>query len=115
MTNIEIVPATSGLLIRFFGHVPQKSVRAIVAMQDDEPIAVSGLYLDRARQVLFSEWRPEILIQKKAIVRMMRETRRLIQSTTLPVHAVASEDSNDGIILRHLGFCEQEGVFVWHS
>ena len=115
MTNIEIVPATADLLIRFFGQLPQKSVRAVVAMKDDEPIAVSGLYLDRTRQVLFSEWNPEMLNHKKAIVRAMRETRRLIQSATLPVHAVASEDSNDGIILRHLGFHEQEGVFVWHS
>jgi len=115
MTNLEIVPATQELVERFFGKPPIRTVRAVVAVKDNEPIAIGGLYLDRGRYVMFSEWKPEILKHRREIVMTMREVRKLMASVRIPVHAVASDDSNDGVILRHMGFKEQEGVFVWHS
>ena len=117
MTNIEIVPATAELLNRFFGKPPIRSVKAVVAVKDDVPIGVSGIFLDRSRYILFSNATPEILKHKKTVVRMVRETKRIIESVTIPVYAVEDEEiSNNAIILKHLGFTEeQDGVYVWHS
>jgi hypothetical protein len=116
MTNIEIVPATQELIEIFFGEPPKRTIRAVVAVKDGEPIAVAGLFLDQSRYVLFSDLKPEMYKHKKAIVKTMRAARKLMDTVHLPVYAVPEKEPyNDAVIIKHLGFKEENGVYVWRS
>jgi hypothetical protein len=68
-----IVPATPDLLKRFYGDAPRRTVRALAAVLEGEPLCVAGIYRDGDRLVGFADMRPEMRERyRKTGMRMAR-------------------------------------------
>ena len=114
MKRPEIKPATEELLIKFYGK-PQRTQKSLVIIEDNEPIAVAGVYPDKERFVFFSDVKPGINMKnyKRTVIAC---TKKLLKLThNIPVHAVADpkvEDSEK--LLKHFGFKQlDKELYSW--
>lgn len=114
MKSIEFVPATPELLERFYGARPPMTVRAVVAMQDDEMVSVFGVFRVKQSWVGFWDY-PKTTVpakHKRALVRGYRMVLDMVKSSRMPVYAYADpaiQKSED--MLRHMGMERHQGQF----
>lgn len=119
MTNskIQIVPATVEMFERFVGEAPQRTVRAVAVVRDDEVLGIAGVCVDKCRLVMFSELSDELKKNKRAIARGIRALMRIAGRFNLPIYAVADKTiEGSDKLLEHLRFQKTvSGVYVWRS
>jgi hypothetical protein len=99
----EIRPATAADLARFYGQAPQRTMRALVAILEGEPVAVAGIAYQKPGQqpYIFSDLKPEMRRHRKAIVRGARAM--LAQLARPGLMALAGEPTSPRLLTR-LGF-----------
>lgn len=112
---MHIVPATAALLERFYGFVPKRSQRAMVAVKDERVIGVAGVYTDDERLVMFTDLTDELRHDKRTMVRGIREVMKLATRRDLPVYAWADpEIEGSERLLDHVGFEHiRDRVYRW--
>lgn len=113
--------ATAADLAAFYGKAPARTVRAMVAVLGDDPIAVCGLAYQGGGLplLLFSEMKPEMRRFPKMILKGARAALALARG----VSAVAVANPDEALspkLLRHLGFvpsgrCDRGEVFAWRN
>ena len=111
-----VVKGNSKLLREYFGKVPPYSVKAVVAVDNDNdnrPIGVAGVRPIPEGLLMFSDISDELRehsMFKRIIVKAYRELFKMLPD--LPVYSVADEDIEGSVdLLEHLGF-EKRGN-VW--
>lgn len=105
--------ATATDLRRFYGELPGPTIRAVVALLDDEPVGVIGLARDRDCDKLFSDAKPEVMphMARFAVLRMIKLAMSMVESSGRDVYAVRQEGTD---ILVRLGFRHVEGdIYKW--
>jgi len=119
MTNTKpkIVNATPELLEKFYGQRPSHTVRAVVAVKDDDVIGVAGICIQNGRAIVFSEKKEGTTYDKRTIVQGIRRVMGIAAQKKIPVYAVADPkiDGSD-TLLRHMGFMpthENSEVYSW--
>ena len=114
MKRPEIKPATEELLIKFYGS-PQRTQKSLVIIEDNEPIAVAGIYPDKERFVLFSDLKPNIKMKdyRRAVIECTRRLMKL--SHNIPIHSVADPKvEGSDKLLKHLGFKQlDKELYSW--
>lgn len=118
---IEIRPATQKDAEAFYGKKPLKSMRAIVAVLDGEPIGIGGVFREDHMHVVFSEMKPEMRKYKKAILKVSYMVYDIMKRYNV-VYAVANkEEKTAPRLITHFGFrlaeinSEGEEVYIWHN
>lgn len=111
--SVELRPATRDDLIRFFGHAPEFTMRAIVAVKDERPIGVTGVVVTQDCAAVFSDISDELLAHKKTIVRAAKQIIGVARQFHLPI-CITSDEHSSQAFLQHLGFEPVgEGVYRW--
>lgn len=95
--------ATAELARAYYGGDPPFTFRGYVAMLDDRPVGVGGVYFINDQPWAFSEMKPELRPRRKDKARAVRLLERSIAAYRTPVHAAASEPTSEGLLTR-LGF-----------
>jgi len=103
MTAVTFQFATAEKVRAYYGGGPPFSFRGYVAMIEDRPIGVGGVYFINDQPWAFSEMKPEMRPRLKDKARSVRILEKLIASYKSPVHAAASEPTSEGLLLK-LGF-----------
>ena len=100
-----IRPATAADLAVFYGAIPGRSVRALVAELAGKPIAIAGIAYqqDGAPPYLFSDMKPEMRRFPVAIIKGAREMLKRLARPGLAAVADPSKP-NAGRVLASLGF-----------
>jgi hypothetical protein len=113
---MQIVPATTELLKRFYGVPPVRSQRAVVAMRGDDVVGVAGVFLAEAGQVMFSDLTDEVRKSKRTIIRGIREVQKLAKPS-MPVYAEADEEiEGSEKLLEHMGFVHyRDRIYRWQA
>jgi N-acetylglutamate synthase-like GNAT family acetyltransferase len=113
---IEIRPATAELLKQYYGDMPPRTVRAIVAIDDDgEVLGVGGYYIEGVRAMVFSDIKPEMRDHKRALIMGTRAAIDLARSSGLTAIAIR-ETPESASFLEHFGFREfMPGIYEWLS
>ena len=115
---ITIHPANPESLARTRVGTPTRTMRALVATDDDnQVVGVVGMYADGYRMVLFADLSDTIRADKRALIRGYRAVLNLAAAKKAPVHAVADpEIPGSRTLLEHMGFRHLNGdLFAWHS
>lgn len=117
MSNIELVNATHEMIHKFYGAPQKMTLRAIAMVRGDDVLGVGGFYVNDARVVMFSEFKPDGFKYKKAIVKGAKRLLNMAANTGLPVHAVPDPDIKTAKkFLKQLGFNELfMGVWEWRK
>ncbi len=105
---IDIVPATTEIVKKFYGETPPKTVHAIAAVRDGEILGIAGIFSIGMAWMMFSDMKPEILADKRAMVRALRVIRKLVADKRLPVYANPDPNAKGADIL-----IEHAGVEPW--
>ena len=109
MTKIELIPATHEIVRDFYGHEPLVTMRAVAAVQDGVTLGVGGIFQAGLAWMLFSDMKPELTKDKRAMVKVCRSIRKLIENTRLPVYALADKNiEGSETLINHIG-----GVELW--
>lgn len=118
---INIKPATHALLEEYYGYAPKNSLRGYVVTEDEQIIAVTGLYIEKSRLVLFSDISPAVdrtqYRYRRTMVTMRKKLHAVMQTYHLPVHACADENvPGAGSLLEYYGFNYlHQGLYEWHQ
>lgn len=108
---MQIRPMLSEDLIASYGFGFPHAVRGFTAEHEGEVIGVAGIMFSRPPQA-FSKLNKKI--HPKDIVRAMRLMRQLLNKQSVPIYAMPDEDEPTANgFLRHVGFTEIDGVYVW--
>lgn len=110
--------ATSADLAAFYGKTPEYTTRALVAELDGEVVAAAGTYRVKDQVYAFSEMRGAMRSRKKDILRMARETMKLLHRHPQVVAYASREEKSSRRFLEWLGFehfgpSEHGEVYVW--
>ena len=103
MGKVDIVPATTELVQDFYGYIPPKTIRAIVAVKDGETIAVGGVFNIGMGWMVFSDMKPEFQKDKRNIAKGAWAIRKLIENIQLPVYAKAADVEGAETLIDHIG------------
>ena len=103
MTAVTFQFATAEKARAYYGGDPPFSFRGYVALLEDRPIGVGGVYTINGQPWAFSEMKPEMRPRLKDKARSVRILEKLIASYKSPVHAAAAEPTSEGLLLK-LGF-----------
>lgn len=110
MPQPEFRPASAADLEAFYGHPPPYSMKAWVAVLDDQPIAVAGVaYVRGMPPRMFSDLKPSMRAYRKAIVKGARRMLGAMEGITALTVADPSETGSRRLLER-LGF-----EFVGHG
>jgi hypothetical protein len=102
---IKFVPASYALVREFYGKPPQFSMRGLVTLLNDKPVALMGVYMFNNQMIAFSEIKDELRPFKKAIARGVRLMMYFLHSLDFDIYAVASDkEMTAPKLLRKLGF-----------
>lgn len=105
MSRHRVVPATSELLREFYGCNPAKSVRAIVVLRDEKPVAVGGVYRDGDRFVFYGDGMEYLRANKKTLVASAKIAAEIARQVGGRVQSLADPRvPGSGRLLEHLGF-----------
>lgn len=107
--------ATAADIDRYYGARPEQTLKAIVILKDDEPMAVVGLANEGDRLVAFSEFKDEFEPHLKSItvLRAIKAAQAMFHDASLPVIVVKTTNPR---LIERLGFIEIEpGVHLCHS
>jgi hypothetical protein len=105
--------ASAADLVQFYGWHPRATVKAVVILLDDEPVAVIGLELSKEGAKFFSDYSDRLKPHMKRIpvMRALKLAMTLVESCSRPVYAI---DSGESDILVKLGFEHvQDEVYQW--
>lgn len=106
MADLELVPASSDQVRRFFGETPKQTVRAWAVMLDGEPVAIGGFAYSGDYIVMFSNLTPEIRRFPKSLLKaakqIVREAAARHKGAVIAI-ADPSEPTAPNF-LTHLGF-----------
>ena len=108
--------ADNATLERMGGPIPRRTVRAILAVQDGEKIVgTAGVYAESSRAVMYAELSPEVLADKRNIVRGIRMLKSICSRQRIPVYSLADpEIQGSSTLLEHIGFKHLTGdVYQW--
>ena len=113
----KIIPATSELLLRYYGKQPPKTSYSFVAVKDNRVIGVSGVYITKSRLIVFASISDELKDDKRTIVKGIAKVMKLAKEKHLPIYAICDESIEKAVnFIKHVGFVhEYEGVYVWHG
>jgi hypothetical protein len=106
--------ATVADLARFYGRPPAETIRAVVVLKGDEPIAVIGLANRPNCATLFSDYTPEAYERRHSmtVLRAIYKAMQMVKQSKRPVYAVRQEGTD---LLVRLGFQKiDEEVYQWH-
>ena len=114
---ITLAHATTEAVARAYPKRPQQTMRAILAMDEDRVLGIAGVYQQDANLVMFANLSPELLEQKRTIVRGIRLLMKLATRARLPIVALADpEIDGSDRLLEHMGFTLARGrIYTWHS
>ena len=104
MTKAEIRPATAQDAELFYGKRPIKTMRGYVAIVDDKPIGIGGIYYEAGVMIAFSEMKPEIRNRKRDIARMARMLVGLYDKIGTVYAAANKDEPTAPRLLEKLGF-----------
>lgn len=99
--------ATAADVLRFYSERPPQTLRAIIVVMGDEPVAIVGLANEGAHAKLFSEYKPEMKgrLRCMAVLRAIKHAMQFVERCPLPVVAVVQPDEPDSPrLLKRLGF-----------
>jgi len=115
MSEVEIIPATAKLIEDYYGKQIPQSVRAYVAIADDQVLGIAGFYVTATRLIMFSELKDELKCNKRIIIRGMRKMRQIAREMKLPIHAVAQKELPTApSFLEHFGFVKiGQELYEW--
>lgn len=111
--------ATREDIERYYGEPPRHTLRAVVALADDEPAGIIGIARAGHYWVLHSEFRERLRPHLRSItlLRAIKMAMHLVEDCRGSVVALVSPDEPDSRrILLRLGFTEtneDEEVFLW--
>ena len=115
-----IVPATSALLERYYGHRPPWTVhRAFAAVYEGEPICIGGAFRHGERFVAFADVRP--IMRERFVKTGIRLAHRVLEAYRemgVPLYALADCKVEPARrFLEHIGFkpLAEEGVYAWRA
>jgi hypothetical protein len=103
MPRLEIRPATAEDFRAVYSRAPHRTMRALVALLDGEPVGFGGYFLEDGVAVAFSDMHGALAGRKKDIIRCARQLMAFIRSAQLPTVAHAQAGTR-GIVLKHYGF-----------
>lgn len=103
---MNLRPATRDDFIAFAGQPPAMLTRAYVAEQDDQVLAVGGVYYDSGVAFAFCEISDEMRAHRKSLMRGARLVMdAVVGKMTVPVYAICSRrEANAPAFLARLGF-----------
>lgn len=105
MKRAEIRTATARDLEEFYGHPPERSMRAFAAVLGKKVIAVAGVYRGVNHMVAFSQMKDEMRPRKKDIVRLAHVNMAAIKNRGQKVIAFADQNEMTApSFLTKLGF-----------
>lgn len=99
--DIAIVPATAKLALAWYGGQPPYTMRGLVAVEGEQPVAIFGVYWIDGIAVAFSEWKPDL--DHRTIVRCFRRGEALLRSIGGTIYAACDKDPAPALLGR-LGF-----------
>ena len=109
MTNIEIVPATQELAFKFYGFTPPKTIKAVAAVKENEVVGIAGIFKAGLVWMLFSDMKQDVLDDKRSMVKAIRQLRKIVENTRIPVYAKADENKEGAeTLIGHI-----DGVELW--
>ncbi len=112
--------ATERDVIDFYGELPEQTLRAVVLVLNNAPVALIGMARQDTYAQFFSEYRPEYRPHLKSMttLRAIKSAMSIVKESRLPVFAVAESTEPDAVrLLTRLGFAPfgDRNVFRWHS
>lgn len=116
---INIRPASMSDMLDFYGHGPKRTQRSFAVVEDEQIIAIAGIYIDTSRLVLFSDISEAVdkneYRYRRAFIRFFRKLTEIVRGYNLPVQAVADPGIPRSCeLLRHMGFKEIiDGIYQW--
>lgn len=102
-SSVTFAHATAEAAQAYYGGTPPFSFRGYVALLEDRPIGIGGVYYIGPTPYAFSEMTDEMRPRLKDKARAVRVLEKLLDTYKTPVFAVATEPTSDGL-LRKLGF-----------
>lgn len=104
--------ATASDIDTYYGERPARTIRAVVILMDDGPVAIIGMEQLRDRYVAFSEFKPELEphLKSMTVLRAIKAAQRMIQEARMPVLVVNTSNPK---LIEKLGFIQvEEGVHL---
>lgn len=92
------VEATSDLARAYYGGPPPYSFKGHVALLDDQPVGIGGVYYVDRLPVAFSEEKGVMSRKDKARAARLLET--MIRGYRVPVFAIATEPTSVGLLTK---------------
>lgn len=86
--------ATAAYAEEYYGRQPPFTFRGYVALMDDKPVGVGGVFLHGHTPIAFSEMKEEMRPRLKDKARAARRLEEFIKGYRVPVYAVASEPTS---------------------
>jgi hypothetical protein len=99
--------ATASDILKFYGERPPQTLKAIIVVLDEEPIAVVGLSNEGGYGKFFSEYKPELRgrLRRMAVLRAIKAAMEFVERCPMPVVAVTHPEEPDSPrLLQKLGF-----------
>lgn len=99
--------ATAADVLKFYSERPPQTLRAIIVVQGEEPVAIVGLANEGGFGKLFSEYKPQLKgrLRRMAVLRAIKLAMRFVERCPMPVVAVVQPGEPDSSrILERLGF-----------
>lgn len=108
---IEVKPAKEADILQFFGRPSPVTLRkALAAVEDEEVIALAGVYISENRQYIFSEIKEKALKYRKRVLKHAKEFMRSLPKGVYYAVADHRRDTADKF-LRHLGFEQDMNLY----
>lgn len=108
---IEVKPAKDADILQFFGRSSPVTLRkALAAVENEEVIALAGVYISENRQYIFSEIKEKALKYRKRILKHAKEFMRSLPKGVYYAVADSRRDTADNF-LRHLGFEQDTNLY----
>lgn len=104
---IRVERANSMNLFKYYQCNPPYTLSGIVVFDDDEPLAVAGVYRHNGYKIAFSDIQPQAKRYRKDIVKIAKE---FIADIDYAVYAIVDETEKSSTrFLSYLGFRPVEG------
>jgi hypothetical protein len=98
-------PATIKDAVEFYGKYPANRFKGFVAVKDEKVIGIGGIFYLKSDLVAFTDIKPEMRQDKKAIVKGCRMIMDMIKELNRPVYAIANaSEPTAAHLLERLGF-----------
>lgn len=115
--------ATASDVLRFYGERPPQTLRAIIIVQDGEPVGIIGLASENGFGKMFSEYKPFLKgkLRCMMILRAIKLAMSFAERCPMPVVAIAQPDEpHSPQLLERLGFefyqpSDEGDVYLWRS